>query len=1178
MVINPVPVGFLIPCFTKRWRAQASQRRSENTTFDTCITLLRSAFIVLTIWGTSSLLVTNRAEAAPSFEEDAAGNPLAGIDVGSYSAPSFVDIDGDGDLDAFIGAGNGDINFYRNFGTSTLPLFVADVAGNPLAGKSVSCNPVPTFADIDSDGDFDGVFGSCRFPGHVYLFKNNGSKTVPNFANDTLLVDIPGDASQTKPALGDLDGDGDLDLTVGSFNGTLNFFRNNGDKVTPNFNLDSAGNPFSGLDVGSRSAPSFADIDGDGDLDAFVGKILPFLDFFRNEGNRVEPAFTQDEIGNPLGGQRRGQDPIAAFADIDGDGDLDAFIGGQDGTVSFYRNTETKPAPVFLADETGNPFTGIDVGSRATPALADIDGDGDLDAFVGDDSGYVNLLLNVGSAVEPDLSFLGPVLIVDSDAAPALADIDGDGDLDAFIGEGTGEIRFFRNTGTSVSGNFVERPVLSPLAGIDVGLNAAPTFVDIDGDADLDTFLGAADGKVYFLQNNGNPVSPSLVVNQAGNPLSAFDLGSYAVPTFTDLDGDGDSEAYVGQNLGQVPLLRNTGSKTLPSFEADLVGNPLGDVDVGTRSAPTFADLDGDGDLDAFVGGNDGKVNYFRNIATAPTAADNTVTVLEDVEYAFAVTDFSAGYDDVHDDPMTGIRITSLESASLGALKLDNVDVTVGQVIPVADIPNLMYTPAANGNGMGYDTFEFTVTDGNDESMAPNTITIDVTPQNDLPSGTVTISGTLIEDHTLTAGNTLADVDGLGTLHYQWRRNGNPFGGGNQMNHTLVDADVGKSIDVRIFYTDQDGTNESVYSEPTALIENINDPPTGAVMIDGIVREDQVLTAISTLADDDGLGTLFYKWKRDGADIESATNSSYLLGDDDVSTVISVTVDYTDLHGTAESMSSGDTEAVANVNDVPVFTPGPDVTVAANSGSQTIAGWASDISPGPAHEADQNLVGFDLGFAGFTGNLAFDVNPAIDTASGDLTITPKAGTTGSVDVTVTLADDGGVENGGVDTTAPVDFLITVGTNDADLAVTKTNNSNIVYSGRAVTWQIVVDNLGDVDATGVTVQDVLPAVVNDPRWSCAPVGPRSFCGSGGATILGDVHDLVNVQAGAGLGIIITVTGELAEDAQGKLSNTAVLSLPDTILDPNPGNNTSTDTDDIGELDPIHIFSNSFEDSE
>ncbi len=113
--------------------------------------------------------------------------------------------------------------------------------------------------------------------------------------------------------------------------------------------------------------------------------------------------------------------------------------------------------------------------------------------------------------------------------------------------------------------------------------------------------------------------------------------------------------------------------------------------------------------------------------------------------------------------------------------------------------------------------------------------------------------------------------------------------------------------------------------------------------------------------------------------------------------------------------------AVTPVNDVPSFVPGADQTVPENAGLQTVTGWASAISAGPADEAGQAL-NFIISVPSNPG--LFSVPPAI-TPAGDLIYTPAMNTSGSATITVQLHDDGGTANGGVDMSAPQTFTINV---------------------------------------------------------------------------------------------------------------------------------------------------------
>ncbi len=146
------------------------------------------------------------------------------------------------------------------------------------------------------------------------------------------------------------------------------------------------------------------------------------------------------------------------------------------------------------------------------------------------------------------------------------------------------------------------------------------------------------------------------------------------------------------------------------------------------------------------------------------------------------------------------------------------------------------------------------------------------------------------------------------------------------------------------------GSNVSTTSSSFIDVTATNDAPTGSVVITGTATEDQTLTATDSLADADGLGAFSYQWHRDGVDIGGATASTFVLGDADVGTDITVTVSYTDGQGNPESVTSAGTGLIANVNDAPVLnnTFSPVMTSVneddANPAGDTVAGIVSDTS------------------------------------------------------------------------------------------------------------------------------------------------------------------------------------------------------------------------------------------
>jgi len=325
--------------------------------------LLHAAVMVLSMWGFAGLSMPIQAEAA--------GNPVAIVNLPflNHAHPAFADIDGDGDFDLFVG-GSRKVFFYRNTGTATAPNFVADAVGNPLASvdtvltAGMGGNPDPDFVDIDGDGDLD-VFLGNDF-GTVLFYRNTGTATAPNFVADVANNPLPGDYGQkSKVTFTDIDGDGDFDAFIGEQFSRVYFVRNTGSATAPNFVLDLAGNPLGLSNIGSAVQsfpdPVFGDIDNDGDFDAFIGgkALIPnptppnFL--LRWEIRLYTNSATGFSTGSTLGGTEGIQLPSPDLVDIDNDGDLDLFVGDANGKVAQFLNcsvedTGMASAPRFVAN------------------------------------------------------------------------------------------------------------------------------------------------------------------------------------------------------------------------------------------------------------------------------------------------------------------------------------------------------------------------------------------------------------------------------------------------------------------------------------------------------------------------------------------------------------------------------------------------------------------------------------------------------------------------------------------------------------------------------------------------------------------------------------------------------------------------------------------------------------
>ncbi|MBW2262429.1 MAG: VCBS repeat-containing protein [Deltaproteobacteria bacterium] len=328
-----------------------------------------------------------------------------------------------------------------------------------------------------------------------------------------------------------------------------------------------------------------------------------------------EDATPDGEDDPVLDGEEDAEPDTGTDAEMDPDADDAVDVGVDEGVSTItpsFATARRNPFSMVL----GASYVGL-------PELADLDGDGDLDmmAGVGDiTAGGIMYYENTGTAGSatfgsPDV---GPfsITITGVFAAPALVDIDGDGDLDLFTGESdtyTGSIGFRRNTGTSTSPAFAA-PVTNPF-GIS-GLTDSfyfPELGDIDGDGDMDLFLGERDGDVLLLRNTGTSSSPAFAA-PVTNPLGITAVTQIAAPALGDLDRDGDLDLIVGEEGGDLMYFQNTGTATSPAF-ATVVANPFGLTSVDQWAFPDLADMDADGDLDLYVGEYDGYMQYFENTA-----------------------------------------------------------------------------------------------------------------------------------------------------------------------------------------------------------------------------------------------------------------------------------------------------------------------------------------------------------------------------------------------------------------------------------------------------------------------------------------------------------------------------------------------------------------------------------
>ncbi len=259
-------------------------------------------------------------------------------------------------------------------------------------------------------------------------------------------------------------------------------------------------------------------------------------------------------------------------------------------------------------------------------ALADFDGDGDLDLFATGHDYPSAYYVNDGAGRYVDATDAAGLGDVGQAAGAGVADLDGDGDVDLVVTGKTTRIRVFDNDG---AGRFVERGVAAGFG--DQAIEAESVAVaDYDGDGDVDVFVttwqsvGGSGASPELLYRNDGAWTFAEVGGAAGIPNDRDALGLAAA--FVDVDGDRDLDLYVANDFGMLHVpnfdLRNRGDGTFESVDRG------GRVAVlGMSASP--ADFDNDGDFDIYVTNvgdnvllvNDGAGNFADGAAAAGATA-----------------------------------------------------------------------------------------------------------------------------------------------------------------------------------------------------------------------------------------------------------------------------------------------------------------------------------------------------------------------------------------------------------------------------------------------------------------------------------------------------------------------------------------------------------------------------
>ena len=351
--------------------------------------------------------------------------------------------------------------------------------------------------------------------------------------------------------------------------------------------------------------------------------------------------------------------PGTFFEDVDHDGIKDLIVSPNSNgdsedkeSIWFYKNFGANTLPQFyLQDKNFLQKNTLEVGRESKPILVDINNDQLQDLLIANFGefdlsvpihyrSYIESYVNIGTSQNPIFSKSSSdfqnisSLINDINLIPTFGDLDGDGDLDAIVGDYSGKIHFLENISSNPSVmNLIvgASPLNDALNNIfDFGFSAHPTLFDIDNDNDLDLIIGEAIGNLNFLENIGDSLNFNFELRNesfGGVDVSEWwtNIGTSA-PVF-HLNNN-LIELYVGSKSGAIFKYDNITNNLSGNF--NLVDSNYQELYLGSYSSPAIYDLNNDSLLDFIIGNKRGGLSYFRgtNDSTLSSFLINNNSVL----------------------------------------------------------------------------------------------------------------------------------------------------------------------------------------------------------------------------------------------------------------------------------------------------------------------------------------------------------------------------------------------------------------------------------------------------------------------------------------------------------------------------------------------------------------------
>ena len=643
--------------------------------------------------------------------------------AGGLNTPQFseIDLNGDGlkDLYVFDRSANKSITFLRTTGNQfKYEPFYANMFPNLNNWVLLRDYDGDGKEDIFSEVDYNSVPEPDKFIwSHGIRFLRNTTKTGSNKLEffqwrnqifDTGTSSLPpsniGIQNLDIPSIEDMDNDGDLDLLYfGYGKNTFSYTQNvsvergfNRDSLLFVFRDDCWGYSYYKVNthgfvlhdkspcyrnyktkMHNGSTVSTFDMDGDGDKDVLYGDV-GFNSLLLLKNGKSLNSLGRDSLidedslfPNSVNPASLEIFPASYFIDVDADGKKDMLVAPNadvaaknNQMVLYYKNTGTASVPNF-SYQTNQFLVGdmMDLGGGAKPVLVDIDADNDLDLIVATQGEFTqtqnsndrlvlfkNEVKSDGQAyfTLADTNFL----MINSGSGnkifqmhPSFGDLNGDNKPDLIIGDMNGKIHYYENTSPSNNQISFEKKS-SNFFEMYAGTFITPQLIDLNKDNKLDIVAGRKNGSVVYFENKGTISNPqfnsSPDIDSIGKISSAeatynggqvYYFDGYSNPNVCDLDKDGKFEILLGGNDGKVQLFKNfdlSPNRVCESIDSIFIEKAT-DIakpgNFGKKASVSVGDINKDGSLELVIGNIRGGLDLLEVQAKGIISGLNKLSV-----------------------------------------------------------------------------------------------------------------------------------------------------------------------------------------------------------------------------------------------------------------------------------------------------------------------------------------------------------------------------------------------------------------------------------------------------------------------------------------------------------------------------------------------------------------------